>query len=388
MSGRPERHSTFHDQWYLVENLTSALRPDVHIRRQAYRGTLWYFISEPDNNAHFRLAQGGYGFVSMLDGKRTVQELWEIFQDAGESEALTQGEAIALLGRLHSAGLLLLDMPADSDILLRRQQERRLKKLGSTLSSFLLFLRIPLWAPDAFFTRFQAIGSFAFRPAGFFLWLVLLCFAGRILFLSWDIFVAEARQSLNPSNLPWIYAVIILSKVVHECGHAFACKYFSARDGLPGYVHSMGIMLLLFAPVPYIDVSSSVQIRSRWARAAIGLAGVYCELFLAFLSTIIWANTAEGTSLLLASGRGLRLCHGGSADGDGRRVAGAALRLRRNRADNGAAWGDYPVAEPLCRHVRSGQGASGHLQQPGHKGQRRISHQEWLGKSDQRLPHG
>ena len=59
MSTRPERHSTFHDQWYLVENLTPALRPDVHIRRQTYRGTPWYIISEPDNNAHFRLAQGG-----------------------------------------------------------------------------------------------------------------------------------------------------------------------------------------------------------------------------------------------------------------------------------------------------------------------------------------
>ena len=56
-------------------------------------------------------------------------------------------------------------------------------------------------------------------------------------------------------------------------------------------------MLLLFAPVPYIDVSSSVQIRSRWARAAIGLAGVYCELFLAFAATLLWAHTAEDTSL-------------------------------------------------------------------------------------------
>ena len=298
MGTRPERHSTFHDQWYMVENLKPALRPDVQIRRQTYRGTPWYIISEPDNNAHFRLAQGGYGFMSMLDGKRTVQEIWEIFQDASEKEALTQGEVIALLGRLHSAGLLLLDMPADSDALLRRQQERRLKKIGSTMSSF-LFLRIPLWSPDAFFTRFQTLGSFAFRPVGFFLWLVCLSLAARTLFLNWDVFVAEARQSLNPSNLLWIYTVIVLAKVVHECGHAFACKYFSARDGLPGDVHSMGLMLLLFAPVPYIDVSSSVQIRSRWARAAIGLAGVYCELFLAFLSTLIWANTTEGTSLHL-----------------------------------------------------------------------------------------
>ncbi len=298
MSARRERHSTYSDQWYQVENLTPALRPDVNIRRQTYWGTPWYIISEPDNNTHFRLAREGYFFVSLLDGKRSMQDIWEQCQDVGEGEALTQNEAIALLGRLHSAGLLLLEMPADTDSLLRRQQERRLKKLSSTLSSF-LFLRIPLWAPDAFFSRFQHAGSWAFKPVGFGIWLIMLAMAVHALVVNWGMFVAEARYTFNPANIGWVYLVVIIAKVVHECGHAFACKYFTARDGLAGDIHSMGIMLLLFAPVPYIDVSSSVQIRSRWARAAIGLAGVYCELFLAFVATLIWANTAEGTSLHL-----------------------------------------------------------------------------------------
>lgn len=298
MDANQERHSTFHDQWYLVENLAPSLRPDVNIRRQVYWGTPWYILSEPDNNAHFRLARGGYAFVSMLDGKRTVQEIWEICQDGGDDEALTQGEVIALLGRLHSAGLLLMDLTGDTENLLRRRQEKRLKKLGSTLSSF-LFLRIPIWAPDAFFTRWQHVGSMAFKPFGLVIWLIFLMLAARALAVNWNMFVMEARQTLNPSNLLWLYAVIILAKIVHECGHAFACKYFTAKDGLVGDVHSMGIMLLLFAPVPYVDVSSTVQIRSRWRRAAIGLAGVYCELFLAFIATLVWANTAENTSLHL-----------------------------------------------------------------------------------------
>ena len=110
MQPGPQRHSTFHEQWFQVEGLSPSLRPDVRIRRQTYWGAAWYIVSEPDNNAHFRLAAEGYLFVSLLDGRRTVQEAWEICQDAGEGEALTQSEAMALLGRLHSAGLLLLDM--------------------------------------------------------------------------------------------------------------------------------------------------------------------------------------------------------------------------------------------------------------------------------------
>lgn len=117
MESGAQRQSTFHEQWFRVENLTPSLRPDVRIRRQTYGGTPWYIVSEPDNNAHFRLAAEGYLFVSLLDGRRAVQEAWEICQDANEGEALTQSEVMALLGRLHSAGLLQLDMPADTDML-------------------------------------------------------------------------------------------------------------------------------------------------------------------------------------------------------------------------------------------------------------------------------
>lgn len=292
-----ERQNTYHDQWYLVEELTPSLRPEVIIRRQYYWGTPWYILSEPDNNAHFRLAQGGYAFVCMLDGNRTVQEVWELCQESWD-DALTQGEVIALLGQLHSAHLLRLDMPTDAENLLQRRQEKRLKKLGSTLSSF-LFLRIPLGSPDAFFSRWQRYGNLLFRPVGFACWLLLLMLALRALLLNWDMFALEARHSLSPSNLPWLYVVIVLAKAVHECGHAFACKYFTAKDGLEGDLHTMGIMLLLFAPVPYIDVSSSAPIRSKWRRAAIGLGGVYSELFLAFVAMLVWAGTAPDTSLHL-----------------------------------------------------------------------------------------
>ncbi len=292
-----ERHSTYHDKWYQVEDLTPSIRKDVRISRQVFWGVTWYILSEPDSNTYFRLAKGGYVFVTMLDGKRTIQEVWELCQQSDE-DALTQGEVIGLLGRLHSAGLLSVNLPADTDALLRRKQEKRLKKVTQTLSSF-LFLRIPIWTPDAFFSRYQHLGSLFFHPYGIALWCIIGFYALYTIVINWAQFSLEASKTLAPSNLIWVYVVIVLAKIVHECGHAFACKYFSKRDGLRGDVHSMGIMLLLFAPVPYIDVSSSVQIRSRFARAFVGLAGMYCELFLAFVATILWANTAEDASIHL-----------------------------------------------------------------------------------------
>ncbi len=299
MKREHERHSTFHEQWFLVEELKPQLRPEVGVRRQIFEGEQWHILSDPDSNSHFRLAKNAYAFVAMLDGTKTVHEVWEICQENSKinhEDILVQSEVITLLGMLHSSSLLLLDIPADTAILLQKSQEKKLKKLGSTLSSF-LFLRIPVLTPDAFFTRFQKIGSIPFTKFGFIVWIIFAFLALRALVINWSSFAAESVHTLAPSNLMWLYLVIVITKIVHECGHAFACKYFSAKDGLNGDVHSMGIMLLLFAPVPYIDVSSSVQIRSRFSRAAIALAGMYCEFFMAFISVLVWANTSVDTGL-------------------------------------------------------------------------------------------
>jgi len=300
MSGG-ERHNSFHEHWYLVESLAPRLRADLQSRRQTTWGRTWHVLSDPDNNTHFRLADEAYRFVALLNGSRTIREAWELCLDRYEDEALTQGEIIALLGNLHNSNLLALSMPADTRALLERRQRQRLKKLGGTLSSF-LFLRFPLWYPDAFFTRFQKAGSFIFTPAGMLVWVALLGLALRELLPQWGLFRAEARQAMAPANMLWMYAVIVLTKAVHEAGHAFACKHFSARDGRDGEVNGMGIMLLIFAPVPYIDVSSSVQIRGKWQRAMVALAGVYSELMLAFVATLVWASTPSDTTLHILAG--------------------------------------------------------------------------------------
>jgi putative peptide zinc metalloprotease protein len=57
----------------------------------------------------------------------------------------------------------------------------------------------------------------------------------------------------------------------------------------------MGIMLLIFTPIPYVDATSSWRFRSRGHRALVGAAGMITELFFAALITFAWVNTAQGT---------------------------------------------------------------------------------------------
>jgi putative peptide zinc metalloprotease protein len=53
-------------------------------------------------------------------------------------------------------------------------------------------------------------------------------------------------------------------------------------------------MLLVFAPVPYVDASASIAFRSKWRRALVGAAGMLTELFIAALAMFAWVMVEPG----------------------------------------------------------------------------------------------
>lgn len=62
----------------------------------------------------------------------------------------------------------------------------------------------------------------------------------------------------------------------------------------------MGIMLLVFNPLPYMDASASYAFTRKARRVFVGFAGVYVELFVAALAVVYWAYSGEGMLSRLA----------------------------------------------------------------------------------------
>ena len=56
----------------------------------------------------------------------------------------------------------------------------------------------------------------------------------------------------------------------------------------------MGLILLVFTPCLYCNVTDSWMIPSRWRRAAVGAGGMYIELILASFATFLWWYTRPG----------------------------------------------------------------------------------------------
>ena len=292
------QNPTFSESWYRVAHLRPRLRATVQTRRQHFRGQLWHIVQDPANNSFFRLHPAAYRFIAMLDGRRSVAEAWRACTATMGDDAMTQPEAVRVLGQLYSANLIQAELPPDAEGLFRRHQKRRGREMRSWLTN-LLFLRVPLFDPDRLLGALAAVAGWLYTPVGFVLWLALLGVGVYFAAGAWGELAGRTAQMLQAErllrNLPALYGAFVLTKVLHEFGHGLACKRFGrlSRDG--GEVHVMGVMFLIFAPMPYVDASGAWALRSKLHRTIVGAAGMMTELALAAVAAVAWVWTAGAT---------------------------------------------------------------------------------------------
>jgi putative peptide zinc metalloprotease protein len=291
----PIERPTFHESWYRVADLHPRLRTNVQVSRQHFRGMPWHVVQDHTNNAFFRLAEPAYRFVALLDGKRSVADAWRLTNDQLGDEAPTQGEVIQLLGQLYTANLLQAEVTPDTHTLFARYKKRKQREITGYLMN-IMFARVPILDPDAWLNRWLPLFGWIFSPLGLVVWAILIFFGFRSIaeVPHWqDKLMNSAGGLLSPENLILLYVGFALIKACHEMGHAIACKKFGKQAGTGGEVHVIGIMFLIFTPVPYVDASSSWALTNKWHRAIVGAAGMWVELAIASIAAMVWANTND-----------------------------------------------------------------------------------------------
>ncbi len=285
--------STFSESWHRIADLKVSLRPTVKGRRQVFRGELWHVLSDSFNNTFFRLRPEAWDFISRLRPDRTVEAVWEEALQRNPDMAPGQEDVLQLLTQLYYANLLYFKNPADSAMLFERYRKRRQREIKSKLLG-IMFMRFPLFDPDRILKKNLFLIKLIFGIPGAFVWLAVVAAAVKCAVEQFDMVTRQAEGILSPDNLFLLYVAMVIVKTLHELGHAMACRRFG------GEVHVMGVMLLIFTPLPYMDATSSWSFRNRWQRALVGGAGMITEIFLAGLATFVWANTGAGTLHSLA----------------------------------------------------------------------------------------
>ena len=280
--------SLYDESWYRVAALRPRLRSHAQVHRHLYRGAVWYVLQHHGSGQFHRFTPVANAVIGLMDGQRTMQQIWELACERLGDEVPSQSELIKLLAELHRADVLQADVPID----MREQHSRRKAHARRRLKQYIgnpMSLRFPLCDPDRVLTTMVA----ALRPllgaAGALLWGATVLAALVLLALNWRAFSdGMLDRVFSVENLLMAGLLFPLVKAAHELGHGLAVK---ARGG---EVHEMGVMLLLFVPIPYVDASAASAVADKRWRMLVGAAGMLTELFIAALAMIAWAFLDAG----------------------------------------------------------------------------------------------
>jgi putative peptide zinc metalloprotease protein len=290
MSGGPFLSSS----WYRIAGLCPKLREHATLSRHRYRGRSWYVINDHATGRAHRLSSASYLIVGGMDGTRTADQLWREAADRLGEEAPSQDEFIQLLAQFHSADLVQTEVTSDcAELLERAEKLDRAKWLGNVLNP--LALRLRFWHPDKFFERTLPLVNWLVSWRGGVLWLAAVSPAVLLTAQHWQELTESASDRiLAADNVLLIGLTFLVLKTLHELGHGYAVKAFG------GAVHEIGVMFLVFAPMPYVDASAASEFRSKWQRALVGAAGMIVEVFVASLALYIWLAVEPGLVRALA----------------------------------------------------------------------------------------
>lgn len=288
-----KERSLFSESWHRVAGQLIRLRPSVTVHKQYFRGEVWFIAHDSYGDQYFRFRPEAWEFISRLDGRSTVEAIWQQCLDLHGDSAPGQSEVVQMLAQLYNSNLILSDVPADVSQLFKRLKKRKANEWKARLFG-IFFLRIPLWDPDAFLNRTIGLVRPFLGYFGALLWLAAAAGAIAVVIANWEQATNQGSGVLDPSNLFLLYVSFAVTKMIHEMGHAYAVKRFG------GEVHRMGITFLVFTPFPYVDATAAWAFRERWKRVWVGGAGMVVELFFASLAAFVWTLTGPGLINALA----------------------------------------------------------------------------------------
>jgi putative peptide zinc metalloprotease protein len=272
------------------------LRADLLASSVDSSGTTTWIVKDPLTLEHFQFSGEEYALMDWLRRPATIGELERQFNQRFSPRTISPQAIWDFVSRLHTAGLVISDGSGQGAELLRRRDRQRARRLAFSWTG-LLGIRFRGFDPDRLLATLHRKLRWLFSPFTVIAALGLVLCAISIVFGHFDEFrdrLPALGTLVQPRNLAWLLLAIGGVKVLHEFGHALACKHFG------GEVREMGFMLLVFSPCLYCDVSDAWRFGSKWRRIAVSAAGIMVELVLAAVATIVWWYAQPGVVQLVA----------------------------------------------------------------------------------------
>ncbi len=109
-----------------------------------------------------------------------------------------------------------------------------------------------------------------------------------MIYAEWETIGHASVGILSGFRWFWLLLVWFGLKIIHEAAHGVACRKYG------GEVSDAGVLLLLFTPMAFVNVTSSWRFPFRWHRIVVAAAGMYVELCISCSAIICWSYLPAG----------------------------------------------------------------------------------------------
>ncbi|WP_425396861.1 site-2 protease family protein [Aeoliella sp.] len=259
-------------------------------------GRATWVLKDPVTLEQHELGEAEYLLLTSLGDRTSLRNLQRAYQRRFAPKTIGVVELQSYLGRLHRAGLLVSRARGQGTALVERAGEDRARRLRWSWTE-LLAIRLRGWNPDRMLDALLPLARPLLSPIAMFFAALLVLAAVGLLVSHSEQFVARlpSLSTLTaPSNWLWLAVTVAVVKLLHELAHGLVAKHMGAE------VHEMGILLLVFVPTLYCDVTDIWSLASKWRRMAVSAAGMAMELVLASVATFVWWSTEPGLVNMLA----------------------------------------------------------------------------------------
>ncbi len=266
------------------------LRSDLRISEQTVAGEKSYVIKVAETNSYNRYGSTEYELLTLCDGTRTQAEVGEELNRRHPDEALAETEVLDFLDGIEPAMWERTIGEKNLAVLERIRDERK----GRVDQSSALYISFKAWDPNKFLAKIDPYLSWIFTPGFVVASCLLFIVCAYLVAGDWARVANDTKSLYTFQNKTaydiWAFWILLLVVGgIHECGHGLTCKHFG------GDVHQMGFLLIYFTPAFFTDTTDIVLFDRGSQRQWVIFAGIWIELTVCAIATLIWHFTLAGS---------------------------------------------------------------------------------------------
>lgn len=263
-----------------IESLPK-LKPTIKITDCGFdfwQDRVWILTDEIENKYYY-LGRMEYEIISRWD----IGSIDKLVETVNSETTLNidRGNIETIIRFLLHSNLLVVGSKVLAEI--KKSRENILMKFTKNTGK-LFFFTIPLFNPDKFLNKTCHYVKPVFSKHFFYIITFIFLINVYLLASNWGSFSGSMPAFSDFTSMILILFTLIITKIFHEFGHAYACKMHG------GKVPEMGVTFIFFYPLLYTDVTTSMMFDAN-KRLEVSTAGIRIELYLAVIAGFLWFFT-------------------------------------------------------------------------------------------------